>query len=102
MPFVDLPDLGVAVQLLDRVVLHEAVAAEQVDRERRDALGDFGREDLADRRLREERPARVAQARGVVDRAAARPRRRPRARASWCCTAWNSAIGLPNCLRSFV
>ena len=40
---VDLPDLGVAVQLLDRVVLDEAVAAEQVHRERRDALGDFRR-----------------------------------------------------------
>ena len=33
--FVDLADLGVAVQLLDRIVLHEAVAAEQVDGERR-------------------------------------------------------------------
>ena len=32
---VDLSDLRVAVQLLDRIFLHEAVAAEQVDRERR-------------------------------------------------------------------
>src|SRR5688572_11013940 len=36
---VDLSDLGVAIQLLDGVVLHEPVSAVQVDGERRDALG---------------------------------------------------------------
>ena len=41
-------DLGVAEQLLDRVLLDEAVTAEQVHRERRDAFGNFRREDLAD------------------------------------------------------
>ena len=38
---VDLADLGVAVQLLDRIFFDEAVAAEQVHRQRGDALGDF-------------------------------------------------------------
>ena len=69
---VDLPDLRVAVELLDRVLLDEAVAAEQVHGERRDALCDLRRQDLADRRFGEERLAGVAQARGVVDR---QPRR---------------------------
>ena len=32
-PLVDLPNLGVPEQLLDRVLLHEAVAAEQIDGE---------------------------------------------------------------------
>src|SRR5581483_7006806 len=64
---VDLTDLRVAIQLLDRVVLHESVAAEQVDGERRDPLRDLGREDLAHRRLGEERLAGVAEPRGVVD-----------------------------------
>src|SRR6185436_2556236 len=44
---VDLPDLRVAVQLLNGIVLDEPVAAEQVDRERGDTLGDLRREDLA-------------------------------------------------------
>ena len=57
---VDLPDLGVAEQLLDRIFLDEAVAAKQVDRERRDAFGDFRGEDLADSRFGQERPSRVA------------------------------------------
>ena len=39
----------------------------QVHRQRRHALGDFRREDLADRRFGEERLAGVAQARRVVD-----------------------------------
>ena len=39
--FVDLTDLGVAVELLDRILLDEAVAAEEVDSKRRDALGDL-------------------------------------------------------------
>ena len=43
---VDLPDLGVAEQLLDRMLLDEAVAAEQVHRERRDAFGNFRRKIL--------------------------------------------------------
>ena len=50
-PLVDLADFGVAEQLLDRVFLDEPVAAEQVDGERRDALGDLRRENLADCRL---------------------------------------------------
>ena len=53
--FVDLADLRVAVELLDRIVLHEAVAAEQVDRQRGDALGDLRREELADRGFGQER-----------------------------------------------
>ena len=48
-------------------ILHEAVAAEQIDGQRCDALGDLGRQDLADRGLGEERQAGVAQARRVVD-----------------------------------
>ena len=64
---VDLADLGVAEQLLDRIFLDEPVAAEEIHRQRRDALGDLRREDLADRRFGQERLAGVAQARGVVD-----------------------------------
>src|SRR4029450_4522846 len=64
---VDLSDLRVAIELFDRVVLDESVAAKQVDRERGDALGDLRRKDLAHRRLGEKRLAAVAQARRVVD-----------------------------------
>src|SRR5436309_407743 len=39
--FVDLPDLRVAVELLDRIVLDEPVPAEEIHGERGDALGDF-------------------------------------------------------------
>ena len=70
--FVDLADLRVAIQLFDRVVLHEAVAAVQIDGERRDALGDLRREELAHRGLGEKRLAGVAQPRRVVDQ---QPRR---------------------------
>src|SRR3954462_4663257 len=65
--FVDLPDLGVAKQFFDRIVLHETVAAVEVDRQRRDTFGDFRREQLRHRRFREESLASVAQAGGVVD-----------------------------------
>src|SRR3989442_15916274 len=65
--FVDLSDLRVAPQLLDRIVLHEAVAAVEIDRERRDALGHLRREDLAHGGFGEERLPGVAQACGVVD-----------------------------------
>src|SRR5579862_2672548 len=63
---VNLADFRVAVQLLDGVVLDEAVAAEEIDRERRHPLGDFGREDLAHRRFGEERQPGIAQPCGVV------------------------------------
>ena len=42
--FVDLADLGVAVELLDRVVLDEAVAAEELHGERRGSLRDLRRD----------------------------------------------------------
>ena len=63
--FVDLADLRVAIQLFDRVVAHEAVAAVQIDRHRRDALGNFRRVDLAHRRFGEERLAGIAQPRAL-------------------------------------
>src|SRR5438477_12166317 len=44
--FVDLADLRVPIQLLDRIILDEPVAAVQIHGERRDALGHFRREDL--------------------------------------------------------
>src|SRR6185436_18105833 len=65
--FVDLPDLGVAIELLHRVVLHETVAAKEVDRQRRRALGHLRREQLAHGRGLEERLTGVAEPRGVVD-----------------------------------
>ena len=99
--FVDLADLGVAVELLDRILLDESVAAEQVDRERRDALGDLRRQDLADRGFGEERLAGVAQTGGVVDGQRRAASTSTAARAIWCWTAWNSAIALPNCLPLF-
>ena len=49
--FVDLADLGVAVELLDGVVLYEAGAAEDFDGERRYALGYLGGEELGTWRL---------------------------------------------------
>ena len=100
--FVDLADLRVAIQLLDRVVLHEAVAAEQVDRERRDALGDFRREELAHRRLGEKRLAARRAAAPLCRPAAAPLRRRwrraragaapPGTRRSPCRTACRSLV----------
>src|SRR6185437_1628313 len=61
-PLVDLADLRIPIELLDRVVLHEAVAAVEIDGERRHPLGDFRGENLRHRRLREERLAGVAEA----------------------------------------
>src|SRR5689334_8793732 len=69
---VDLPDLRVAIELLDRVVLRVAVAAVELYGERGDVLGRLRRVELAHRRLREERALRVAQPRGVVDEEARR------------------------------
>ena len=65
--FIDLPNLGIAIELLDGVVLHESVSAKQVDREGRHAFGDLGREQLAHRGLAQERQARVTKTCGVVD-----------------------------------
>src|SRR4029453_11343487 len=70
--FIDLPDLGVAIQLLDRVVLDESISAKQVHRERRHAFRHFRGEQLAHGCLAQERAAGVAQTRGVVDQ---QPRR---------------------------
>src|SRR5687767_8998878 len=65
--FVDLADLGVAVELLRREVLGEAGAAEDLERERRRVLGDLGGIVLRHRRLLEERLLRLLQPRRVVD-----------------------------------
>src|SRR5262249_50644038 len=64
--FIYLADLRVAVQLLDRVVLHISVPAVQIDAERCDTLRDFRREDLAHRGLCKEWVAAVAKPRGLV------------------------------------
>src|SRR5262245_11421105 len=65
---VDLRDLGVAHVLLDRVILHVPVAAEELDGVRRDLHGRVGREELAHRReLADVLRAAVDDARGVVD-----------------------------------
>src|SRR5262249_19766595 len=56
-----------AEQLLDRILPDEAVAAVEVDRERRDPLRGFRRIDLAHRGFREERLSRVPEPRAVVD-----------------------------------
>src|SRR5256885_14360143 len=51
-PLVDRADLGVAVKLLNRVPLGVAVAAKQLDRQRRDSLRHLRGEELGHRRLR--------------------------------------------------
>src|SRR6185295_6241411 len=58
---IDLSDLRVAIELLDRVVLDESVAAEEIHRQRGDAFGDLGREQLADGGFGDEGLARLAQ-----------------------------------------
>ena len=57
---VDLADLGISIEFLHRIILHEAIAAEQIDRERRHPFGDLRREQLAHRPLSDERTSRVA------------------------------------------
>src|SRR5512134_3750860 len=64
---VDLTDLRVAKQLFDRVILDEAVTAEQVHCQGGHMFRDLGREQFAHRGLLQKGPARVAQACGVVD-----------------------------------
>src|SRR4029453_6786610 len=65
--FVDLADLRVPVELLDRVLLDEPITAKKIHRQRRDAFGNFRRENLADRRLGQKRAASLAKSRGIVD-----------------------------------
>src|ERR1700691_5436625 len=65
--FVDLPDLGIAVVLLDRVVLDKAIAAKNLDRLAGDALGHLGGKVLAHGRFLEEAKTVVLKAGTVVD-----------------------------------
>jgi hypothetical protein len=65
--FVDLADLGVAKQFLNRVVADETVAAVQVHCHRGDAFGHFGRENLAHGGFVHEGIVGVTQSCGVVD-----------------------------------
>src|SRR6476661_9386377 len=68
-PFVDLRDLGIAEIALDGVVLHVAVAAEQLDRLRRDPHRRLAREELAHRTVERRRAAVVLECgRRVQDR----------------------------------
>src|SRR5438094_2255221 len=59
--FVDRPDLRIAVELLDRIFLGISVAPKQLNRERRDPLGDLRGEQLRHRRFFRIRLARVFQ-----------------------------------------
>ena len=68
--FVDAADLGVAVEFLDRVVLGEADAAEDLDRARGGVLGHLRREILGHGGFGDEGQSRVAQSGGVVDQQA--------------------------------
>src|SRR5690348_7265249 len=65
--FVDLHDARVAVVALDRVFLHVAVAAVDLDRLVRDPRRGLGGVQLGHRRLAPERALRVAHPRGAAD-----------------------------------
>ena len=64
---VDRADLGVAIEFLHRVVLRVPVPAMQLERERRDALGDLGRDQLRHRAFQRNVASRVFQSRRVVN-----------------------------------
>src|SRR3954465_1933534 len=63
----DLEDLLVAVEARDRELLHEPVAAVDLERRVHDAVREDSREELRLRRRERERPARVLEARRAVD-----------------------------------
>src|SRR2546423_1898814 len=67
---VDRADLGVAPELLDGVVLDEAVAAVEFNRTRGDSFRDARRVELRHRGLLDEGESGVLHARGVVDQKA--------------------------------
>src|SRR5688500_616562 len=69
---VDLEQLRVAHQLLDRVLLHVAVAAEDLDGVGRHLHRRVGREALGERRLERRALALVVQPRGLPDEEARR------------------------------
>src|SRR5207302_2831301 len=82
---VDGSDLHVAIELLDGAILDEAVAAEELERLRHDALGHFGHEELGHRRRAkalDRRHLSAAPARRAIDHEARRVqlRRQPRQR----------------------
>src|SRR5215204_903556 len=64
---VDRPDLRVAIEFLDRIVLRVAVAAKELDAERGHALTDLRGVQLRHRTLARDVAARVLDARRVID-----------------------------------
>src|SRR5688500_11018369 len=66
-PLVDRPDLGIAVELLDRIFPGEPVASEKINARGGNPLSRLRREELCHRRLLQKRLPRILQARRVVD-----------------------------------